>query len=138
MTYCLGQVAAERLAGAGAQPEVEPDQEPRGVHRGPRGGAVEGDRAAGRPSEDEVAGDRDPEPIRIERRPGVPTASRAASSAEQPGGLEDRGVGESGVAGGAGDPAPVRVAAVDRGLDQRRRDDGPGHRPRRRRRRRAR
>ena len=44
----------------------------------------------------------------------------------EPGRLEDRALGERRVARGAGDPAPVRVPAVDRGLDQRRRDHRPG------------
>ena len=57
-----------------------------------------------------------------------PRASRLV--ARQAGGLEDRRVGEPRVAGGAGDPAPVRVAAVDRGLDEAARDDRPGDGPR--------
>ena len=62
-------------------------------------------------------------------RPGDPPARRA-SSRGRPAASRTARLGQAGVAGGAGDPAPVRVAAVDRRLDQAARDDGPGDRPR--------
>ena len=48
----------------------------------------------------------------------------------EPGRLEDRGIGQSRVAGRTRDPAPVRVAAVGRRLDEAGRDDRAGHGPR--------
>ena len=60
----------------------------------------------------------------IRRVAGSTAAGRPARAAaprrESPAGLEDRGLRDERVAGRAGDPAPVGVPAVDRGLDQRR------------------
>ena len=108
-------------------PEVEPDQQLRGVHRGACGGPVEVDRAAvprrrrraGRRSRSGAdPGRRAPGCRRAgRRRRRSPAASRTAASASR-------------ALPAARDPAPVRVAAVDRGLDERRADDGPGHRSR--------
>ena len=76
------------------------------------------------PSNTSVPGDRDLDPIGIDRR-GL-SAAGAGFGGRQPGRLEDRRLRQPGVPGGAGDPAPVRVATVDGGLEQAARDDGPG------------
>ena len=58
---------------------------------------------------------------------GWPARARAPRG-RQARGLERRRLGDDRVPRGAGDAAPVRVAAVDRGLDERARHDGPGDR----------
>ena len=56
-------------------------------------------------------------------------ARAAASSAGSPAASRTARIGQPALPGGARDAAPVRVAAVGRGLDQARRDDRPGDRP---------
>ena len=65
---------------------------------------------------------------RVEHGRGAGTGRRLRRG--QAARLEDGRVGQPGVAGGARDAAPVRVAAVDRGLDQAGRHDRPRHGPR--------
>ena len=125
----LGQVAAEGLAGAVAEAEVERDHDLGGVHRRARRGAIELDRAA--------RGRRRTRDGRRSRSGG----GRGSSTAGVPA-RDRRLVGASGrrpraprrsasraLPAAPGDPAPVRVAAVGRGLDQARRDDRAGHGP---------
>ena len=119
-----------------AEAEVEPDQDLRAAHGHPRRRLVDVDRPARRPVVDEVAGDRDPQRRRVEARGRARPVRRLARAEARR--LEDRPLRERRVAGGTGDPAPVGVTAVDRGLDQRRRDHRPGRSPGRRRRRRPR
>ena len=89
------------------------------VHRGARA-AVASKRAARRAVEHEMAGDRD------RRRSGSTRRVRGARRPRSASGRQPRGRQPSArrrVAGGAGDPAPVGVLAMGRGLDQAAGDD---------------
>ena len=79
--------------------------------------------------EDGHALDVDAEPRRDRARPARPARARAVGSVEA-GSLEDGRGRHDGVAGRAGDAAPVRVGAMDGGLHEVAADDGARDRPR--------
>ena len=95
----LRQVAAERLADAVADPQIHPHEKLGGVHRRSDGLSIERLRAGDGAVEDQRPGDRDPKTVRVDR--------------------------DARVAGRRRDSAPVGIAAVDGGLDEAARDDGP-------------
>ena len=113
-----------------AQAQVEPDQRLR-RRPSPRATAARSNStgAAVEPSNTSVPGDRDRAAGRDPASPAWPRAPRGLGLA-RPAASRTAASGQPGVAGRAGDAAPVRVPAVDRGLDQAARHDRPRHGPR--------
>ena len=107
--------------------KVQADDELRGVHRRPRGRAIEGHGPTAGAIEHEMTGDPDPKTVRVQAR--RPTAAGRGFFCGQASRLQNGRRGDHGVAGRPGDPPPVGVLAVGRGLDQAGTDDRARDRP---------
>src|SRR5664279_1013622 len=94
------------------------------LHRLPNRVPVERNRSA---VEDQCSGNRDTQLVEVQF--GRPACPWRGLGVVQAGRLEELLIGQTGVARGAGDAAPIGVTIVDGGLEQAAADNGSGDGP---------